>query len=134
MKRLWPVAALDLVFLVLGYVLLLADGFERGIDHVRLRFARAASADGRIVRDTRSFTVALDGASLCVAGEPIEPSALLECAKEAFEQGASEAVVAVAADVDVAALVPVLSTLRNAGFETVLIPYFTENPTKESAR
>ena len=125
-RRLWAVSALDLVFLVLGSVLLLAKGFERGIDHVRVDLPQGASADGRIERDTRPFTIAVDTDGIRVEGNRISAVELGARAREARQRGADEAIVATARAVTAEHLIPVLAAMRTAGFATVRIPFRLE--------
>lgn len=127
-RRLWAISALDLALFVLGSILMIAEGFDRGVDHVRLRLPDGASADGRIARDTRRFTVTIDGNGPSVDGAPVEPRELSAKALFARDHGADEALVAAGRDVSVSQLVPVLAALRAAGFEVVRIPFLAEKP------
>lgn len=127
-QRLWAISALDLTLFVLGSILMIAEGFDRGVDHVRLRLPNGASADGRIGRDTRRFIVAIDGTGVRVDGSRIELLEFGEKALAAREHGADEALVAAERDVSFAQVVPVLAALRAAGFEVVRIPYLVEKP------
>lgn len=127
-KRIWAVSALDLVFLVLGSVLLVAQGFERGLDHLRLRLPEGTGVDGRLARDSRAVLVAIDADGLSVDGIAIAPDDLESAARTARDRGADEAVVAASREVAVARLVPVLGVLRRVGFESVRIPLVEEHP------
>lgn len=126
-RRLWAVSALDLVFLVLGSILLVARGFERGLDHVRIDLPLASGGDGHLAEDTRAFALALDVDGIRVDGAPLAPPDLAARARDAHEHGADQAVVASARRVTAEQLVPVLAVLRDAGFTTIRIPFQKEH-------
>ncbi|MFO1053715.1 MAG: hypothetical protein U1F36_15985 [Planctomycetota bacterium] len=125
-RRLWAVSALDLVFLVLGSVLLVAQGFERGLDHLRIDLPLAAGGDGHLAADAKVFTLALDLDGIHVDGATLAPTDLAARAQDAREHGADQAVVASAPRVTAGQLVPVLAALRDAGFSTIRIPFQKE--------
>jgi biopolymer transport protein ExbD len=127
-KRIWAVSALDLVFLVLGSVLLVAQGFERGLDHLHLRLPEGPGIDGRLACDARAVMVAIDADGLSVDGIAIAPDGLETAARAARDRGADEAIVAASREIAVARLVPVLGVLRQVGFEFVRIPLVEEHP------
>ncbi|MGE0144500.1 MAG: hypothetical protein AB7I19_13930 [Planctomycetota bacterium] len=133
-RRLWAVSALDLVFLVLGSVLVIADGFDRGLDHVHFRLAGGAGADGQLSTPGGHLLVAVRQTGFEVDGQPLSASDLRDRARAARTRGAALAIVAAERGVAFDRVAAALAVLRRAGFDAVHFPFEATVDSERSER
>ncbi|MBK8975151.1 MAG: hypothetical protein IPM29_04450 [Planctomycetes bacterium] len=121
-RAIWTRCAFDLVFLMLGSVLVMAEGFDEALQHDRIMLPDAPGPDGRLAEDVRSFVVSMDaGGVVTVDSTVVTLDGLRECASAARQGDKDEAVVLADAHAVVASLYGLLAELRRAGFVHIRI-------------
>ena len=128
-RGIWVRSAFDLVFLVLGSVLIVTEGFERLPGSNRIELPPAPGPDGRIAENAHAFVLALTPSGAVLVDE-VEHAldAAGDLAAAARARGDDEAVVLADARARIHDLYRVIAALRTAGFRAVRLAVEEENP------
>lgn len=128
-KGIWVRSAFDLVFLVLGSVLIVTEGFERMPGSNRIELPPAPGLDGKLADDARAFVLGLTPEGVVLVGE-VEHALVSagELAAAARARGDNEAVVLADARARIHDLYRLIATLRTAGFRAVRLAVEEETP------